>query len=291
MESQILQTQKLEAIGRLAGGIAHDFNNLLTVIMGNAELVLINLPEDNPQKGKVKAIMDAALRASQLTRKLLAFSKKQVSLPKIVNLNELISEMRGMLGRILGEDIKFESELSPSLFTVKVDPTHIEQVILNLAFNAREAMPYGGKLIISTKNVYLDEDYCRRYVELTPGDYVLLSVSDTGVGMSKDILDHIFEPFFSTKEGGTGMGLSIVYGVVKQYGGHITVYSELGVGTTFKIYLPVEKELITKEKGMVHHEDEVKGGKETILVVEDEKDVRELGYKISRRLIKRKLLS
>lgn len=288
MESQILQAQKLEAIGRLAGGIAHDFSNLLTAIMGNVELVLINLPEDNPQRGRLKTIMDTALKASQLTRKLLAFSKKQISLPKLVNLNDLISEMRGMLERILGEDIKFELYLSSFLFPVKVDPTHIEQIILNLAVNSREAMPDGGKLIISTENVYLDEEDCRRYAKLTPGDYILLSVSDTGGGISKDILDHIFEPFFTTKESGTGMGLSIVYGVVKQYGGDITVYSELGKGTTFKIYLPAEKELITKEKETLHHEEVVKGGKETILVVEDEKDVRELvetvlselGYKV-----------
>jgi len=287
MEAQILQAQKLEAIGRLAGGIAHDFNNLLTAIMGNAELLLINLPKENPYRERVKMIMDTALRASQLTRKLLAFSKKQISLPKILNLNDLITEMKGMLERILGEDIKLKTELSPSLFSVNVDPTHIEQVILNLAVNAREAMPSGGELIISTKNVYLDEDYCRRYIELTPGDYVLLSVSDTGVGMSKDILDHIFEPFFSTKEGGTGLGLSIVYGVVKQYGGHITVYSEPGVGTTFKIYILAEKETVKKEKETIH-EKEVEGGKETILVVEDERDVRELieialgelGYKV-----------
>lgn len=275
MEAQIIQSQKLEAIGRLAGGIAHDFNNLLTAIMGNAEMLLLNLPKDNPLRERVKTIMDTALRAGQLTRKLLAFSKKQISMPKLVNLNDLINEMRAMLERILGEDIKFETELFPSLYPIKVDPTHIEQVILNLSVNAREAMPSGGKLIISTKNVYLDEDYCRAYPELTPGDYVLLSVSDTGVGMSKDTLEHIFEPFFSTKEGGTGMGLSIVYGVVKQYDGHITVYSEVGSGTTFKIYFPAEGENIGMEKES-KVEEQILGGSETILIVEDEKEVREL---------------
>lgn len=276
MEAHILQSQKLEAIGRLAGGIAHDFNNLLTAILGNAEILLLNLPKDNPHRERVKTIMDIALRAGQLTRKLLAFSKKQVSMPKLVNLNDLLSEMKAMFERILGEDIKLETNFSPSLFPIKVDPTHIEQVILNLAVNSREAMPSGGKLIISTENVYLDEDYCKSYPELVPGDYVLLSFTDTGVGMSKDILEHIFEPFFSTKESGTGMGLSIVYGIVKQYDGHITVYSEVGVGTTFKIYFPAERELISKEKEIVFEEERMEGGKETILIVEDEKEVREL---------------
>ncbi len=275
MEAQILQSQKLEAIGRLAGGVAHDFNNLLTAIIGNAEILLLNIPNDNPQREKVKTIMDTALRAGQLTRKLLAFGKKQVSFPELVNLNDLIFEMKGMLERILGEDIKFETELDPFIFPVEVDPTHIEQVVLNLSVNSREAMPSGGKLIISTKNVYLDEDYCRVYPGLIRGDYVLLSFSDTGVGMSKEVLEHIFEPFFSTKESGTGMGLSIVYGVVKQYDGHITVYSEPGAGTTFDIYLPAVKELISK-KTEITHEEPIIGGDETILVVEDERDVREL---------------
>ncbi len=275
MEEQILQSQKMEAIGRLAGGIAHDFNNLLTTIMGNAEILLLNLPKEEPNRERVKAIMNTALRAAQLTRKLLAFSKKQISMPKSVNINNVITDMRYMLERILGEDIKFEIHLASSLPNINIDPTHLEQIILNLSVNAREAMPSGGSLLVSTQNVYLDEEYCKAYPELKPGEYILLAVSDTGIGMTKDILDHIFEPFFTTKKEGTGLGLSIVYGVVKQYDGHITVYTKEGVGTTFKIYFPAIKEAEKREEISLP-EEMLYRGSETVLIIEDEDDVREL---------------
>lgn len=278
-EEQIRQLQKMEAIGRLAGGVAHDFNNLLTIIKGYSQLSLLELKEPNPLKSNLEEILKATERASNLTRQLLAFSRRQILEPKVINLNHLIQDLHKMLNRVLGEDIELIYHLSPDLGKVKIDPGQIEQVILNLAVNAREAMPSGGKLTIETSNVDFHETSLQTHHEIIPGPYVMLALSDNGMGMSSEIQEHIFEPFFTTKEKGTGLGLSTVYGIVKQSGGYIYVYSELGRGTTFKIYLPrvEEKEdscLLKSEFTLPIQ------GNETILVVEDEPALRELVVRI-----------
>ncbi len=289
-EEQLRQSQKIEAVGRLAGGIAHDFNNLLTVIKGYSDLALIKLKEDDPLKGNLKEIQKASQRATDLTRQLLTFSRRQILEIKVINLNTLLQDLDKMLHRVIGEDIELVYLLSDPLGKVRTDPSQIEQMILNLAVNARDAMPSGGKLTIETANVVLDEIYTRTHIGVKPGRYVMLSVSDTGCGMSPEVREHLFEPFFTTKEigKGTGLGLSTVYGIVKQSGGEIWCYSEPGQGTTFKIYLPsVEEEVTT-----LHHEEDDKGrlpqGRETVLLVEDEISVRgfaaqvlrENGYKL-----------
>src|SRR5579864_6283318 len=239
LEQQLRQSQKMEAIGRLAGGIAHDFNNLLMVISGYSEFLLERLGAEPHLRGPAQEIASASERASSLTRQLLAFSRKQMLAPRIVNLNDIATENLKMLTRMIGEDIDLVMTPGKNLWSVRADAGQIEQVIMNLAVNARDAMPSGGKLTIETANITLDEEYARVHAPLHAGDYVMVAISDTGAGMDADTQSHIFEPFFTTKgTKGTGLGLSTVYGIVKQSGGYIWVYSEVGRGTTFKIYLP-----------------------------------------------------
>ncbi len=281
LQEQFRQSQKMEAIGRLAGGIAHDFNNLLTIIKGYSQLSLMELTEDHPLKGSIEEISKASDRASGLTRQLLAFSRRQILEVKVLDFNALLRDLEKMLHRILGEDIELATFLSEDLARVKADPGQIEQVIMNLAVNARDAMSSGGKLTIETKNVELDQEYARSHVGSKPGHYVMISASDTGVGMPSEIKERIFEPFFTTKEKGkgTGLGLSTVYGIVKQSKGNIWVYSEPGYGTTFKIYLPQVDEPLEALKDKLS-EKALVGGNETILVVEDEEEVRKLTVRI-----------
>jgi len=281
LQSQFLQYQKMEAIGRLAGGVAHDFNNILTVIKGYCQLSLLDLGKDDPVRGNVEAILKSTERASDLTRQLLAFSRRQIMDMKVFDLNILLQDLNKMLRRVIGEDIELVTVLGDPLGNVRADPGQIEQVMLNLAVNARDAMPSGGKLYIETANIELGETHARSHVDIVPGHYVMLSVSDTGVGMPPEVKERIFEPFFTTKEKGkgTGLGLSTVYGIVKQSGGDILVHSELGKGTTFKIYLPqVEEPLDQMRETAV--EEELPSGNETILVVEDEEEVRKLSVKV-----------
>lgn len=244
LEEQLFQAQKMEAIGRLAGSVAHDFNNLLTDIMASADLLLLEIGSDHPLRQEAEQIASAARSAARLTHQLLAFSRKQVVQPRILNLNEVVADTERMLRHLIGEDIELVVVLDPNLSYVKVDPIQIEQVILNLALNARDAMPKGGKLTITTKNFYVNEEFARQRLGMKPGLYAMMSVTDTGVGMDSDIMSHIFEPFFTTKEPGkgTGLGLSTVYGIVKQSDGFIDVQSEVGRGSTFTIYLPSVEE-------------------------------------------------
>jgi PAS domain S-box-containing protein len=285
LEAQFLRAQKMEAVGRLAGGIAHDFNNLLTAIIGNAELGLMQLHEGMPGYRELQVILQSSLRAAKLTRQLLMVSKRDIALPQAVSLNDLILSLQPMYERLLGEDIHFEVQLDPLLHPVMADQSQLEQVLLNLLVNARDAMPQGGRVYLSTANVYLDEEYCRRNPDARPGDYVLLAITDTGIGMTPEVLEHVFEPFFTTKPNGTGLGLSTVYGIVHQYGGIINVYSEVGRGTTFKIYLPAlvrERPAAPQENGDVDLQE--LAGTETILLVEDEPEIRQLAQGALRRL-------
>jgi two-component system, cell cycle sensor histidine kinase and response regulator CckA len=281
LEEHLRQMQKMEAIGKLAGGVAHDFNNILTIITGYCELMLIKMPEDNPMRRHVTEIKTAGERAAGLTGQLLAFSRKQVLAPKILELNSVINNMDKMLHRLIGEDIELVFRQNLELEHIKADPGQIEQVILNLAVNARDAMPDGGTLILESANVELDESYSLKHISVVPGKYVMLAVSDTGMGMSPDVQARIFEPFFTTKEvgKGTGLGLSTVYGIVKQSGGNIWVYSEEGHGTTFKVYFPIvqvqETDTVMKSSNNMNLM-----GSETILLVEDEDGVRELAFSV-----------
>jgi two-component system cell cycle sensor histidine kinase/response regulator CckA len=284
LQEQLRQAQKMEAIGRLAGGVAHDFNNILSVIKGNCQLSLLDLREGDPLYTNLKEIERSADRAADLTRQLLAFSRKQMMEMRVVDLNEVVKGLEKMLKRIIGEDIELVSYLSEGLWRVRVDPSQMEQAIINIVVNARDAMPQGGKLTIETANVELDEEYARRHIAVKPGSYVMLSISDTGVGMTKEVQERIFEPFFTTKEmgRGTGLGLSTVYGIVKQSGGNIWVYSEVGRGSTFKIYLPRVEEAL--EEGVREEViGEIPRGSETILVVEDEEVVRKLAVRLLKR--------
>ena len=281
LNEQLRQSQKMEAIGRLAGGVAHDFNNLLTVIQVNSELALHELANDDSLKLKLDDIKKATERAANLTRQLLAFSRRQVLNLKVINLNFILEDLEKMLHRVIGEEIELITSFADDLGRVKADPGEIEQVIINLAVNAKDAMPHGGTLTIATANVELDEHYVRRHLGTLPGSYVVISVTDTGVGIPKEIHEQIFDPFFTTKEKskGTGLGLSTVYGIVKQSGGDIQVYSELGKGTTFKVYFPrVDEplEVIEKKKGA----EEAPRGNETILVVEDDTSVRKIAVQV-----------
>ena len=281
LEEQLRQAIKMEAIGLLAGGVIHDFNNLLTVIIGHVELALMSLNPRDQLCENLQEIQNAANRASDLTGQLLAFSRKQIQLPKVLNLNDIITALHKMLRRIIGEDINLLTIPDPNLWSVNADPGQIEQIIVNLAVNARDAMPDGGKLTIETQNVELDEEYTGAHAGVIPGSYVMLAISDTGCGITEEAKAQIFDPFFTTKkEGeGTGLGLSTVYGIVKQSGGNIWIYSELEKGTAFKIYLPMVSE---KAEKFSSSEDILKMpyGTETVLVVEDEDSVRRLACRV-----------
>jgi PAS domain S-box-containing protein len=291
LEQQLRQSQKMEAVGRLAGGIAHDFNNLLMVISGYSEFLLERLGAEPHLRGPAQEIASASERASSLTRQLLAFSRKQMLAPRIISLNDVATENLKMLTRMIGEDIDLVLIPGQSLWAVRADAGQIEQVIMNLAVNARDAMPSGGKLTIETTNVTLDEDYARLHAPLRAGDYVMFAITDTGMGMDPETQSHIFEPFFTTKgPKGTGLGLSTVYGIVKQSGGYIWVYSEVNRGTTFKIYLPrvASTGETAAQVAAPEQFQKVEPGTETILLVEDEANLRYLarqylekqGYKV-----------
>ncbi len=284
LEEQLLQAQKMEVVGRLAGGVAHDFNNLLTAIIGYSELLWNSMGENNQLRPDVAEIKKAGDRAAWLTRQLLAFSRRQVMQPQLLNLNTVVDNMGKMLQRVIGEDIDLVIHPGADLGQVMVDPGQIEQVILNLAVNARDAMPQGGRLTIETANVDLDQAYARLHAEVEAGPYIMLAMSDTGCGMEAATRSHIFEPFFTTKEvgKGTGLGLSTVYGIIKQSGGHIWVYSELGRGTTFKIYLP-RLERALEVTPTIEAPEICSLGRETILLVEDEDVVRLVACKILQR--------
>jgi signal transduction histidine kinase len=275
IEQQLRQAHKMEAIGKLAGGVAHDFNNLVTIISGYSDMLLSRIGPENSTRRELEQIKKAGDRAHSLTRQLLAFSRRQMLQPKVLDLNAVVTNLEPMLQRLIGENIELVIELKPGLGQVKADPGQIEQVIMNLAINARDAMPQGGKLLLETDNVELDEAYARRHIPTQPGSYVRLAVSDTGCGMDAATQSRIFEPFFTTKEQGkgTGLGLSTVYGIVKQSGGYIWVYSERGQGATFKIYLP--RVLAPADSVQpVTHWSSLPQGKETVLLVEDEPEVR-----------------
>ena len=282
-EEQLRQTQKIEAVGRLAAGVAHDFNNILTAIMGHSELLLRQLDADDPRRKNAEQIEKVAHLAAGLTRQLLIFSRKQVIEPRVLNLNAVILDTKKMLCRVIGEDIEFCTLLDPAAGHIKVDPGQIEQIIMNLAVNARDAMPKGGKLTITTANTILDKNHLNNFPDMNAGNYVMLAIADTGTGMSEEVKAHLFEPFFTTKPSGqgTGLGLATCFGIVKQNAGQIGVHSELGSGTTFKIYFPQVQSAL--EPPRVHNKPtEVAGGNETVLLVEDETVVRELAVAILR---------
>ena len=283
LEEELRQAHKMEAVGRLAGGIAHDFNNLLTVIGGYSELLLRRFDPGDPARHEAEAIMTAANHAAALTRQLLAFSRRQVLQPKVLDLNTVVSEMGRMLRRLIGEDIELVTALDPLLDRVSADRGQLEQVLLNLAVNARDAMPQGGRLTLETANMELDEADARPHVGVAPGRYVRLLVRDTGIGMDAATASHLFEPFFTTKElgHGTGLGLATVYGIVAQSGGHITADSTPGRGTTFTIYLPQLAEGVEAAEPVVAPA-QLRTGSETVLLVEDETGVRGIVQEILR---------
>ncbi|MEW6067567.1 MAG: PAS domain-containing protein [Nitrospirota bacterium] len=276
LEDQLLQAQKMEAIGQLAGGVAHDFNNILTAIIGFGNLMQMEMKKDNPSRIYVTQILNSAQRAANLTQALLAFSRKQIINPKPVNLNDIIKILEKLLSRVIGEDIELSINLTDTDLITMADSTQMEQVLINLATNARDAMPDGGRLIISTELVEIDPEFIKTHAYGRTGRYALISIEDTGIGMDEKTRERIFEPFFTTKEvgKGTGLGLAMVYGIVKQHRGYINVYSEPGKGTTFKIYIPLIKTLIEEEKPQELFL--ITGGTETILVAEDDAQVREL---------------
>ena len=281
LEAQLLQSQKMESIGQLAGGIAHDFNNMLSAVIGFIGSARDDIPQDSQAQHDLEAAEGAAWRAAGLTRQLLAFARKQIVEPHVLNLNAVIVELDKLLRRLIGEDIELVTLPAADLGHVKADPGQIEQVIANLVVNARDAMPAGGRLTIETANTVLDANYARQHVGVTPGDYVMLAVSDTGSGMDAEVQQHIFEPFYTTKAigKGTGLGLSTCYGIIKQHGGNIWVYSEAGHGTTFKVYLPRVYEAADSPAGDAD-DLPVPQGTETVLLVEDEPLVRELASTI-----------
>jgi signal transduction histidine kinase/CheY-like chemotaxis protein len=285
LEEQLLHAQKMEAVGRLAGGVAHDFNNMLTVISGYNRMILDELSTMDPLRGYAEEILKAADRAGALTNQLLAFSRRQIMQPRVINVNAVMIQTQKMLQRLIGEDIELVLNLGTNVGNIKADPGHVEQAIVNLAVNARDAMPLGGRLTIETADVVLDETYARTHLGVKPGAFTMIAVSDTGHGMDAETRRHIFEPFFTTKEKGkgTGLGLATVYGMVKQTNGDIWVYSEPGQGTTFKLYFPQVSEPLSDGSSGDAALARRSGG-ETILVVEDEKAVRDLTVRILQQL-------
>jgi PAS domain S-box-containing protein len=283
LQAQFLQSQRMESIGRLAGGVAHDFNNLLTAIMGNLELALDTLPDDHIVHDDLAEAQKAGNRAAGLTRQLLAFARKQPIEPRIINLNDLIGDMDKLLRRLIGENIELVTLPMPDLAPIKADPGQIEQVVVNLAVNARDAMPEGGKLTIETRNVEIDQDHAQQHIGVAIGAYVLLAVSDTGIGMDVETQRQAFEPFFTTKPKGrgTGLGLATCYGIVKQHGGHIWPYSEPGHGSTFRVYLPLAGEPLSTQKQR-QQPGALPSGTETVLLAEDEFAVRALAARVLR---------
>jgi len=280
LEAQLLQAQKMEAVGQLAGGIAHDFNNLLQVILGHLELVLSDLPPQEPRRVELEEVQKAAERAAALTRQLLAFSRRQLLNPQLLDLNEIVADLMKMITRMIGEHIELNVIPGHALNTVRADRGQIEQVLINLCVNARDAMPDGGRLTIETENVLFDDQYCISHAWAAPGRYVLLQVSDSGCGIAPEIVGQIFEPFFTTKEPGrgTGLGLATVYGIVRQHGGTIQVYSEVGSGSTFKVYLPAVEGAAPAIDCRIP--EPIRGGHETILVAEDDAQLRSLAKRI-----------
>ncbi len=274
LERQLQQAQKMESIGRLAGGIAHDFNNVLSIILGYSELLLAQISPNDPIYEKIKAIHDSGNKAASLTRQLLAFSRKQVLEKKVISINKIIRNFLKILSKMVGEDIVIKTYLSKETCTIEADPGQIEQIIMNLIINAKDAMPNGGEIIIETDVIQLDEFYTNKNVEVKPGKYVLLTISDSGEGMDEEVTEKIFEPFFTTKElgRGTGLGLSIVYGIVKQHNGYIFVYSEKNKGTTFKIYFPASDKIPENEESKTGNR-EILQGNETILIVDDDHSI------------------
>ena len=274
LEEELRQSQKMQAMGQLAGGVAHDFNNLLTVIFGYSDLLRDHVPNDKRASELLREIKHASQRAATLTQQLLAFSRKAVIAPRILNLSEVVRELAKMLNRLIGENIRFQLSVASEPVYIHADRGQLEQVLMNLAVNARDAMPAGGTLTVETNKVQLDEAYASSHAEVQPGDYVLLTVSDTGCGISPEIKAHIFEPFFTTKERGTGLGLATVYGIVRQSGGHMTVSSEVGHGSCFKIFLPrIAAAILTADIGN-EAKCKIVCGHEMILLVEDELSVR-----------------
>jgi len=280
LEEQLLQSQKMEAIGQLAGGVAHDFNNILTAIVGYTDLLSAEFSADDQRLEDLEEIRKAARRAAALTRQLLSFSRKQVLEPRIIDVNAVVMNLDKMLRSLMSENVELKAQLSGDLASARVDPNQLEQVIMNLAINARDAMPDGGTLTIETGNATLDEDYAARHVSAIPGAYVMLAVTDTGCGMSEEIQARIFEPFFTTKPAGrgTGLGLSTVYGIVKQSGGNIWLYSEPGKGSTFKVYLPAVDSL-PENIGKAAPAQSLARGGGTVLVVEDDEQLRRLAHR------------
>ncbi|HEY2517855.1 MAG TPA: ATP-binding protein, partial [Polyangiaceae bacterium] len=283
LEDQLRQSQKMEAVGRLAGGVAHDFNNMLSVVLSYSDMMIADLKKGDPIRDDILEIRRAGQRAAELTRQLLMFSRQQVVEPRVLDLNGVLSSMGKMLERLVGEDVELTSVPAPSLGYVRVDPGSIEQVIMNLVVNARDAMPTGGRVTIETANAMIDEEYATSHLGAKPGAYVMISVSDTGTGMDKTTLARIFEPFFTTKEKGkgTGLGLSTVFGIVQQCDGSVWVYSEPGVGTTFKVYVP-RVDAVVDEFRVQQAPAKVRGT-ETVLLVEDEEQVRDVARGILRR--------
>jgi len=282
LEEQVQQSTKMEAIGRLAGGVAHDFNNALTPILAVSGMMLEEMDQDHPSYEDIREIEEAGQRCAALTRQLLAFGRRQALDMRVMNLNDTVANMEKLLSRVIGEDIELIKFMEDGLGNVKADEGQIEQIIVNLAVNARDAMPNGGKLTIETDKVFLDEEYAKTHVAVTPGEYVMLAVSDTGQGMDEETIKHIFEPFYTTKKKGTGtgLGLATVYGIVKQSGGNIWVYSEPGKGTTFKMYLPRVDGEASVDRPFTDVSTERLTGSETILLVEDEEEVRRVAQRI-----------
>jgi two-component system cell cycle sensor histidine kinase/response regulator CckA len=284
LEEQVQQTRRMEAVGRLAGGVAHDFNNLLTAILGYCELLLEDLDADDPRHAQIRVIQNAGTSAAALTRQLLAFSRRQIIEPKLVDLNVVVADMRSTLGQLISEDVQIVVHLPPGLAPVKVDRGQVEQIVMSLVLNARDAMAHGGTLTIQTADIELDEHYAKTHFDVTPGSHVLLTVSDTGSGMTPEVQARVFEPFFTTKElgRGTGLGLATTHGIVRRSGGSIEVHSEVGKGTSFKVYFPkadVSEPVVEPPPPPVR----VRAGAETVLVVEDEEALREL----TKRLLER----